>query len=507
VKPVGINPIAEQIPLALNNDSDVFADDILELGVTEAGARVCASPTPMQVSFLSQLRWTIHKNILLISRNPFKLFFMIFSSVFSVLLAWPVCNDYPDEYYFPAKVDQCGVVEMSYYMQQAQSNKEMKMLLTLNDKWRNGFAVSVIALGPFIVAACSFLLVHDEIEKKLLGVLRGLGVRETVFWMSWYLPLATLALLNSLLGASVAQLLPIHAFQTIYFGGVFASLFFLQLALISASFLLAAVCGANNKLLILLLLVMAISVFVPTFVNASIYPISVSDVIYDDYPSSFSGLLWTNRNTMADTYNYDTYNYDGDIKCNYPIMNEEQGTHYKTEEESEEITPDEFFIGCFVQPSFTSAMWSLQSGGSGDSFSLFVLYMIPYFHFMTIYSNFLGYTAFPGNEFDHRHSAMSPEKLAISAMSNPPNEINANGTSLFPQGSTILTNNYDDWDALKEFRREHGYDDIGYYYYYDSPGSTTCPSQKLNGFNLCESSSCDYGKRLSGSPSVHDMIG
>ena len=71
---------------------------------------------------------------------------------------------------------------------------------------------------------------------------------------------------------------------------------------------------------------------------------------------------------------------------------------------------------------------------------LFSLSMIPYFHFMMIYSNFLGFTGLPNNKFGLQEAMMSPEDLAVASSPNPATYESSNATDLFPQGSTLLTN-------------------------------------------------------------------
>ncbi len=66
---------------------------------------------------------------------------------------------------------------------------------------------------------------------------------------------------------------------------------------------------------------------------------------------------------------------------------------------------------------------------------------------MAAWSNIIGYTSLPGNTFTSAEAARSPEDLAQLALSNYKggkgyDPSNTNGTSLFPQGSTILLESY-----------------------------------------------------------------
>ncbi len=523
---------------------------MIDLG--DDGGNAKSIPRPVEVSWLQQLKWNLYKNRLLLSRRPITLFFMIFSSVFSVLLAWPAGRDV--EGTFPSELDQCGVIPVldfrdykarsSYLPYYASDYEPDDYILSLNERWRNGIPVAVLTLGAFVQAVCAFLVVRVEIEKKLLGVLRGLGVQQSVFWMSWYLPFAISSLVNSLLGAITAQFVPVHVFQSVYFGGVFASFFFLQLALVSASFFLAAVCGSNHRLIILMIILMLVSIWIPTFPNVGWEKIMSASDVYSgsNYKKEvFTGLLWTNRNTttLVDPYSYggqSAYYNNGNIyyveqlnndTCNIPIMNEEQGTFYKTEEEKMDVTPDEFFIGCYIQPGFTSAIFHPINSGAG--FGLFTLFWVPYFHFTAIYSNMLGYTGTPGKTFGPSQANQSPEELAISNLPSPPNEANSNGTSAFPQGSTLRQIDYYDEEAYDNFNCEQNpaysrdcpnYNEPqdfrwnetnGFYYYYgrgDYEYPDVCPSDNLPGHELCGFQNCLHvTEPLTDSPSVHDLLG
>lgn len=496
------------------------------------------TPNPMHTPILRQLYWCVRKNFLVIIRRPIMLFFMLCSSVFSVLIAWPTGRDadpakFPDLDLF----DQCGVVP-EYRWQEKFKDEDIwdydeAVIVNLNHSWNSGLQVSMLSLGPYVHAVCVFILIHFEIEKKLVGVIRGLGVRDVVYWMSWYIPFIFTSLLNALFGAITAQFLPVHVFQNVYFGGIFGSLFFLHLAMTSASFFLASVSGSNGKLMVFLILVMTVSVFVPPIViNSVTYGESMFRTVstqwnpYPYYP--FSGLSWKNMNTNKTHYaNYGdnstyvwndssgTWEYIEGVKimdnlqsCNSPIMNEEEGTRYKTEEESmDEVTPDEFFIGCYVQPGFTSAVWNPES-----TIGFVVLYLFPYFHFTSIYSNFIGYTGHPGKTFTPIQANLSPEELAVALLPALDESLSL-GTTLFPQGSTLRSERYDDWEAEREFQDLHGVESTNDdpFYYPSWVTAYTCPVENVTTeYDLCDESVCNYVKNstpLIGSPSVHDLFG
>ena len=326
------------------------------------------------------------------------------------------------------------------------------------------------------------------------------------------------SLVNSLIAAGVAKMLPVHVFQTVYFGGIFASLFFLQLALVSASFFLAAICGSLKRLLVILLALMILAVFVPTII------ISVKQSIAWD--SDEPGLFWGIRNTTESFYLEPTdpaysklYNFTFDT-CKTPILTEEQGTYFKTLEELSQVQADEFMIGCYRAPGFSTEYWNPTD--SLGEFVLASLFMSPYFHFTAMYSNFLGYTGMPALTFTTEHASRSPEELAIASWPSSSTEDNANGTSFLLQGSTIFMKNTPDtsWNMRnkewKDWMNEMngvGWDENDYSY---TPSTSTtfpyvCPDGDRTGFeNLCKDSSFHYvhgSKASEGSPSVHDMVG
>lgn len=116
---------------------------------------------------------------------------------------------------------------------------------------------------------------------------------------------------------------------------------------------------------------------------------------------------------------------------------------------------------------------------------------------MAAWSNILGYTSLPGNTFTFAESTKSPEYLAQLALSNYNggkgyDPSNTNGTSLFPQGSTIIMEQY----------YEYGYS--------WTAETSNCPSSET--VNLCVESwttcvSPKKGYPSSGSPSLNDRIG
>lgn len=155
------------------------------------------------------------------------------------------------------------------------------------------------ACGPMFFGVVCFLIVHAEFETQMMGVLRGLGLRESVYWVSWWIPFSILAFVNAVLGAMTTQFFDVHAFQNIYFGGVLAAYFFLTLALVGASFFLVALCGSSKHGGHWLILLMFIAVWIPLIIFRiqGSTPVDAYASI-DGLSKSPSGLFWINGNTV-----------------------------------------------------------------------------------------------------------------------------------------------------------------------------------------------------------------
>ena len=105
----------------------------------------------------------------------------------------------------------------------------------------------------------------------------------------------------------------------------------------------------------------------------------------------------------------------------------------------------------------------------------FALAAIPYTPFLLMWGNFLGYTGMPDREFGFKHMSMSAETLARRSI-DPLDPENAQGTSLYEQGTTVRTFEVSsEWDPVEE---------ISY---------TNCPAANLSeafceGLFLCQGS-------------------
>jgi hypothetical protein len=142
------------------------------------------------VGWFRQL-WVIcwYKNIPLLMRKPVYALILMFSGVASVLLAWPAGRDPdPDDVLYPPYTD-CGTIPDDYVA--SLSDEDIKKIqLSLNENWRDGLPVAILSLGPLMFAIISYMIVHEELQLHMLGILRGLGTPDSVYWASWYLPLS-----------------------------------------------------------------------------------------------------------------------------------------------------------------------------------------------------------------------------------------------------------------------------------------------------------------------------
>jgi len=309
-------------------------------------------PVLNTVSWFRQLRIVLRKNFLLLSRRPVTLIVMLVSSIPSVLLAWAAGQN-PQTDFGAVSLTDCGTISSAYY-DNLTYTEQYETPISYNDVWRDGLPVTVLAIGPLVTAIAAFLLVHEEISTKMLGVLRGLGLRDSVYWMSWWIPFMIIALFNSLFGAIVAKFISVHVFQHVYFGGIFASLFFLHLGMIGTSLFCASFCGTSRKGALWFILAMLVALWVPFIViNAqSSYSSGSSSVTQYGVSYTPTGLFWVNGNT--------TWYTSGDgSACDTPLINEEQGNYWKTLEEREEhlSSPEDYFIGCYFAAGYTNFFW------------------------------------------------------------------------------------------------------------------------------------------------------
>ncbi len=307
---------------------------------------VAKVPNHQNASWFRQFRWCLWKNSILIMRYPRMLVFVWLSSIIAVLLSWVVGGkgeSYDVIHPPPDAYTDCGLVSHEY-LEDMESSLQDKVQSTFNEEWRDGVEVAMMGLGGLATAIFVFSVVSSEVHDQLLGMLRATGLPDSVYWLSWYMAFANLSLINALLGALTAKVLPGHVYESVFFGGIFASLFFLNMALVSGSLFLVAVCGTSCRVsAIFCILFMIVAAFIPFFAQAiaTYMPMLYEDNYLYPYPN---GLFWETRTTATASYSYDFDNASNDtstsndVFCsNFFIMNEHQG--------KEVVTIDDFFVG------------------------------------------------------------------------------------------------------------------------------------------------------------------
>jgi hypothetical protein len=98
------------------------------------------------VSWFRQLGCVLTKNFYLISRRPFTIFLMMFSSVLSVLLAWSSGRDNSDWNFDEIPLAACGNVEDSFLrsLWELSGVSSDDIPMSHNENWRDGVAVTLM---------------------------------------------------------------------------------------------------------------------------------------------------------------------------------------------------------------------------------------------------------------------------------------------------------------------------------------------------------------------------
>lgn len=327
---------------------------------------------------------------------------------------------------------------------------------------------------------------------------------SSAHWLSWLFAFSVLGVVNSLAGGIAAKVVPnVHALESVNFGSVVGTLLFLNMALVAASFFLAAICGTSQSTALTVFLIMGMIVASSTPAMGAAASMAYS-FVYDparlsldtyNHPDGTGGAFWayssTERQYEFGEYDPETGTYPTSMKqCELPLVSYEQGRNYKTTDERNEVPKEDIFQGCYVVAAATSGQTATSS---------FFWYFIPQNHFAAAWSNILGYTSLPGNTFSFAKASQSPEELAKESLSNfkgNPDPLydpdNTDGTKLFSQGSTIVTERFYSYDL-----------------YYDD--TSTCPGTGVVP-DLCSGSSSECSSPKLGSPttggaSVNDTIG
>jgi hypothetical protein len=193
-------------------------------------AAVAGIPIIHNVSWYGQcaalVRW---KTLPVLSRKPVALTVLMLSSVLSVLLSYlagpnvanvapsTTCGPDPDFFKIPhalvneSYVDYYDNTTVYFPTVTGGFDYDNDAALSINDRWQQGFPIFCLSLGPLLTALTVYFIVHEEIKLELFQtIVRGLGVCDSAYWLSWFIPFATLAMINALFGAITAQLVPIH---------------------------------------------------------------------------------------------------------------------------------------------------------------------------------------------------------------------------------------------------------------------------------------------------------
>ena len=502
------------------DDSNMYGESLLGKDSSKKEDKDIVEPNLKVTSWFNQFFYVSKKNVLLLSRRPLMMTVYLLSSVVSVIIAWVVGKDNEDAIY--EDFDDCGTVPYPIIEEKYSNDYEKRDLVqfSLNEEWRNGVAIALMTLGAMFNAIIVLLVLHGEISTQLLGMLRALGVRDSVYWVSWYIPFLILSFVNAFLGAITAQTLPnCHAFDSIYFGGIFGSLLFVQLPLIASSFFISAVLGTAKRGLSWMILLMIVAAWVPCIVMLTQSENWLSHDRSFEYSTGYaSGVFWQYQNTYKYDRQYNdtligqlnVYDYCEDVvgefnwtniefqdcidenyqsfedernenswwtTCNLPIVSEEQGKWFKTVEERAQMTDDEYFVGCYSKASWPTEKWSAKQQ-SLKQFALTLLYFFPYFHFTSVWGNFLGYTQMPDREFTRSVANLSPEELAIEALPSPPDPSTGLSSGLFPQGSTVI--------------REVEYREGDYWNVPIDRLKSTCPLPNQTESNICDDLGSGY---------------
>lgn len=322
---------------------------------------MCSKPTAVAAappSWFRQLQVLITNNRRLLMRRPIHLAVQIFSSVLSVVFAWLAGRDARGpQGAFPPLTD-CGLPDPEYIVSFGDDYEaKADIPMSLNEPWRGGLPVWLMGLGPTFAGISAFLILRDELQSRRWGMLKAAD--SSAQWLSWLFCFAVLGAVNALLGAITAAALPnAHALESVDFGVVFGTLLFLNVALDSASSVLAALCGTIQSafLTAFIVLGMIVASSVPAIAASAnnAWP-SASSTMYG-YTSGYQGgAFWLYASTEQANQNWDynvdpdTFEYDYDnpvitvTKCEVPIVSYDQSRFYKTDEEREDVSKQDIF--------------------------------------------------------------------------------------------------------------------------------------------------------------------
>lgn len=215
-----------------------------------------------------------------------------------------------------------------------------------------------MSLGPtFSGGISAFLILREELQSKRWGMLKA--VNTSVHWLSWLFSFTILGILNSIAGGLTAALLPnVHALESVNFASVFGTLLFLNVALVSASFFLAALCGTIQSTVLTIFIIIGIIVFsaAPTIRSGnSWYGYITAESSLNTYSNSDTGggAFWlygsTERGNREYIYNVDPNSTETTTTaetltfCEVPLVSFEQSRNYKTLDERNNVPKEDIF--------------------------------------------------------------------------------------------------------------------------------------------------------------------
>lgn len=310
-------------------------------------------------SWFRQFQVLVTANRRLLLRRPVHLFVLLLSSVPSVIFAWLAGRDARGPSGdFPPLTD-CGMVD-PYYIIQTRTNSsqdyyynQYETPLSMNEAWRGGLTVWLMGLGPTFSGISVFLILRDELQSRRWGTLRAADLSAHL--LSWLFAFGLLGVVNSFAGAIASAVLPnVHVFQSVSgLFPVFGTLLFLNLALVAASFLLAALSGTIQSLTLTVFLVIAILVVSSVPAMMPVAWVSADASLYAGHLTGGSGVFWLYGSTERLRTDYSWYDEGPNddainttetyTQCESPIVSYDQSRNFKTPDEQEEVPKEDIF--------------------------------------------------------------------------------------------------------------------------------------------------------------------
>jgi hypothetical protein len=172
--------------LCIEASSEITMMDTNGAPPEEAAQNTSAGSFPelKDISWFCQFYWATWKNCLLLICFPIMFVTLLLSSVISVVIGWSVGRDPDEEDVIYAPLTECGAIDNEWVGNLNYTNQD-KVQYTLNEEWRYGFPITLMALGSLVNAVIVFIFIQTKFGSQLVGVLRALGLRDSVYWTSW----------------------------------------------------------------------------------------------------------------------------------------------------------------------------------------------------------------------------------------------------------------------------------------------------------------------------------